>query len=401
MIPNYDVDLFADDALAQPYEHYRRLRDLGPVVWLSAHDLYAVTRYADVRSVLENPEVFCSGQGVGFNDFINAVGPGTTLMSDGEQHRRLRSVILRPLTPKAMAQLRPHAQILADRLADELVARGAFDAVSELAEVLPATWVPELLGWPDDARDRLINWGSANFDALGPPNDRTDAAGAGLMEMANYARHLAQTTLPEGSMAAGILAASSRGEIDPAQCPLAIIDYLAPSLDTTISALGNAIWLFATHPHQWQLLRQDHDRVKHAFNEVLRMETPISSFTRVTTRDTEIDGVEVPVDARVMVSYASANRDERQWDDADAFDITRNSAGHIAFGYGDHACAGMGLARLEGAAVLGALVERVERFELTAPPVRKLNNLIRSFASLPTAVHPTVTEYQSNKIGSR
>jgi cytochrome P450 len=401
MIPTYDVDLFADDALAEPYEHYRRLRDLGPVVWLSAHDIYAVARYADVRSVLENPEVFCSGQGVGFNDFINAIGLGTTLMSDGEQHQRLRSVILRPLTPKALAQLRPKAQALADRLADQLVTLGVFDAVPDLAEVLPSTWVPELLGWPDDARERLIDWGGANFDALGPPNARADAAGAGLMEMANYASHLAQTTLPEGSMAAGILVAAARGELDQAQCPLAIIDYLAPSLDTTISALGNAIWLFATHPHQWELLRRDHDRVKHAFNEVLRMETPISSFTRVTTQPIEIDGVEVPAGARVMVSYASANRDERHWDDADVFDIARNSAGQIAFGYGDHACAGMGLARLEGAAVLGALVERVERFELTAPPVRKLNNLIRSFASLPTAVYPTATGSRSSKTGKR
>jgi cytochrome P450 len=399
MIPTCDVDLFADEALAEPYEHYRNLRDLGPVVWLSAHDMYVVARYADVRSVLNDPEVFCSGQGVGFNDFINVIGRGTTLMSDGEQHRRLRNVILRPLTPKALAELRPEAQALADRLAEQLVTLGAFDAVSDLAEVLPATWVPDLLGWPDDARHRLIEWGSANFDALGPPNDRSDAAGAGLLEMASFASHLAQSALPEGSMAAGILAAAATGEIEAAQCPLAIVDYLAPSLDTTISALGNAIWLFATHPEQWQLLRQDHDRVKPAFNEVLRMETPISAFTRVTTRITEVDGVEIPAGARVMVSYASANRDERHWDNADTFDITRNSAGQIAFGYGDHACAGMGLARLEGAAVLGALVERIDRFELAGPPVRKLNNLIRSFASLPTVVIPIATNALPNKIG--
>ena len=399
MIPIDDVDLFADEALAEPYEHYRRLRDMGPVVRLSAHDVYAVTRYADVRQVLDNPDVFCSGQGVGFNDFINTIGQGTTLMSDGEQHRTLRGVIVRPLTPKALAALRPDAQELADRLVDQLVTQVSFDAVSDLAEILPATWVPELLGWPDEARDRLIDWGSANFDALGPPNARADAGGSGLLEMATFAAQLAQSTLPADSMAAGILDAAARGEIEPAQCPLAIIDYMAPSLDTTISALGNAIWLFATHPEQWHLLRQDPDRVKHAFNEVLRMETPISSFTRVTTRATAIDGVEIPSGARVMVSYASANRDERHWDNSDVFDITRNSAGHVAFGYGEHACAGMGLARLEGAAVLGALLERVERFELMSPPVRKLNNLIRSFASLPIAIYPAVTVHQSERSG--
>ncbi len=128
--------------------------------------------------------------------------------------------------------------------------------------------------------------------------------------------------------------------------------------------------------------------MKHAFNEALRLESPISGFTRLTTRPAEIDGVEIPAGERVLVSFASANRDERRWDDPEAFDICRNSAGHVGFGYGEHACVGMGLARLEGAAVLGALVERVARFELTAAPVRKLNNLIRSFASLPVTLHP-------------
>ncbi len=86
MTPSYDVDLYDDDALAEPYGHYRALRDLGPVVWLPAHDVHAVTRYAEVRAVLEDPDVFCSGQGVGLNEFINIGGRGTTLMSDGEQH---------------------------------------------------------------------------------------------------------------------------------------------------------------------------------------------------------------------------------------------------------------------------------------------------------------------------
>lgn len=391
MIPTYDADLFADEALADPYDHYRTLRDLGPVVWLSAHDIYAVTRYADVRVVLDNPEVFCSGQGVGFNDFINDAGRGTTLMSDGEQHDRLREVIGRPLTPKALADLRPDAQVLADQLADRLVARGSFDAVADLAEVLPATWVPDLLGWPEEGREHLIDWGAANFDALGPANARAEAAGPRVMEMAAYADHLTRTELPNGSMAAGILDAAARGDIAPEQCPFAIIDYLAPSLDTTISGVGSAIWLFAVHPDQWQLLRREPDRVKQAFNEVLRFESPISSFTRVTTQGTTVDGVELPAGARVMVSYASANRDERRWDDPDVFDIARNSAAHVAFGYGEHACAGMGLARLEGAALLSALVERIESFELTGPPVRKLNNLIRSFASLPVTVRPSST----------
>jgi cytochrome P450 len=386
--PVYDADLFTDDALADPYEHYAILRDLGPVVWLSAHEVYAVARYADVRAVLRDPAVFCSGQGVGLNDQINRVGPGTTLMSDGEQHRGLREVIGRPLTPRALGRLRPGAQSLAADLAGRLVAAGTFDAVADLAQVLPATWVPDLLGWPADGRDRLLDWGAATFDSLGPANARAAAAGAGLAEMIRYARQLAVSALPAGSMAAGIIDAAARGDITVRQCPMAIIDYLGPSLDTTIAALGSAIWLFATHPDQWDLLRREPGRMEQAFSEVLRIESPISCFTRVTTQRAQIGGAELPAGARVLVSFASANRDERRWADPEAFDITRDSAGQLSFGYGPHACAGMGLARLEAAAVLSALAGRVGRFDLAGPPVRRLNNLIRSFGSLPVTVRP-------------
>jgi cytochrome P450 len=166
------------------------------------------------------------------------------------------------------------------------------------------------------------------------------------------------------------------------------IDYLAPSLDTTISAIGNAVWLFATHPDQWRLLQEEPYRIKAALNEVLRLESPISCFTRVAKVATEVGGFHMPARSRVLVSFASANRDERRWDDPDHFDIRRESAGHLAFGHGEHACVGMGLARLEIAAVLTSLVERVRTLELDGSPVRKRNNLIRSFTSLPVTVTP-------------
>jgi cytochrome P450 len=388
-VPVYDADLFTDEALVDPYDHYRALRDAGPVVWLSAHDVYAVARYREVRAVLDDATTFVSGEGVGLNDFINEGGRDTTLMSDGDAHRRQREVIGRPLMPRALADLRPEAQAIADRLVERLVARGTFDAIADLAQVLPASWVPDLLGWPADGRERLLDWANANFDGLGPLNARAFAAGEGLLEMVAYAHRLAQSELPAGSMARHIIDAAARGDIDPARCPMAIIDYLAPSLDTTISAIGNALWLFATHPDQWQRLREEPLRVKHAFNEALRLESPINCFTRVAKVDTSIDAVDIPAGSRVLVSFASANRDERRWNRADEFDITRDSAAHVAFGHGEHACVGMGLARLEGAAVLSALVERVARIELAGQPERKLNNLIRSFRSLPVRVEGT------------
>ena len=148
---------------------------------------------------------------------------------------------------------------------------------------------------------------------------------------------------------------------------------------------GSGLWLLATHPDQWALLRQDPSRVKNAFNEAIRLESPISCFSRVATESTTLDGVAIPEGARVLVMYASANRDERRWDRADEFDVTREVSLHLGFGHGVHACAGMGLARMEGNAVLSALVARVESIE-AGVPVRKLNNLIRALSSLPIRV---------------
>jgi cytochrome P450 len=387
-IPSYDVDLFDDAALTDPYGHYRAIRDLGPVVRLPAHDLLAVSRFEEVRAVLGDPETYCSGEGVGLNEGVNRTFKGNTLMSDGELHLLQRGVIGRPLTPKALADLQPEVQKLANALVDRLVEQGSFDAVTELAQPIPATWVPDLLGWPMDAREHLLDWASASFDSLGPLNSRAVATGGKFGEMLAFAQEITERgDLPKGSLAANVLDAAARGEITKEQCPVLLTAYLVPSLDTTISAIGNAVWLLATHPDQWELLRKDPTRVKNAFNEAIRLESPISCFSRVATETASLDGVEIPRGARVLVMYASANRDERRWDRADEFDITREVSSHLGFGYGVHACAGMGLARMEGGAVLSALAARVGRIEI-GEPVRKLNNLIRAFASLPVRVTP-------------
>lgn len=384
--PSYDGDLYTDEALLNPYEHYRTLRDLGPAVWLTAHEVYAVTRYEDVRAVLSDPETFCSGQGVGLNDLVNQAGQGSTLMSDGAEHERIRSVTGSALTAKAVSALRPDGHIRAEAMVDRLLQQSTFDAVPDLAEVLPTEWVPDLLGWPEQGRSDLLKWGAANFDVLGPLNQRAIDATEFAIEGVNFAAWVASESLPEGSMAAGILEAAASGVLRPEECPIVLCDYLFPSLDTTVSGLGAAIWLFATHPDQWDLFRSDPSRARQAFDEVLRLETPVTGFTRVATREAVIGDIEIPAGARVLVSFASANRDERKWDEPERFDINRANASHLAFGYGVHACVGMGLARLEATEVLSALARRVERFELVGPPVRKLNNTIRAFSSLPIRI---------------
>lgn len=167
-----------------------------------------------------------------------------------------------------------------------------------------------------------------------------------------------------------------------------MIDYLAPSLDTTISAISSALHLFATHPDQWQALREDPSLVANAINEVVRLESPLRAFTRKSVTDTDVGGVSIPKGSRVLVVYASANRDEREWDDPDTFDITRDVNRHLGFGYGTHGCAGQGLARLESQAILRELAARVDRIVLTGTPTWAINNIIHRYDQLPLELVP-------------
>ena len=390
-IPSYPHDIFTDEVLLDPHEHYRALRELGPVVWLEAHQMFVLPRYADVRAALADAETFCSGQGVGLNDVVNGIGAGgSTLMTDGEQHEHQRGIIGQGLTPRALRSMRATVEKLANDRVAQLVERGSFDAVADLARALPLSVVPDLVGWPAGGREHLLEWAGATFDLLGPLNARAAQAGPQVQEMLGFAATTAaEGSFIPGSLGAEMLAGAQRGELQPAIVPLLVVDYIGPSLDTTISAIGSAVQLLATHPEQWDKLKADPSLIPNAFNEIVRLESPIRGFSRVTTVATRVDGYDLEAGARVIVLYASANRDERVFDRPAEFDVARpNAAEHVGFGYGTHGCAGQGLARLESQAVLQAMVTQVDRIEL-GEPVRGLNDLINAWASLPVTVHPT------------
>ncbi len=145
--------------------------------------------------------------------------------------------------------------------------------------------------------------------------------------------------------------------------------------------MGSAIWLLAQHPDQYELLRNDLSLATGALNETLRLETPIRGFARHTARATTFAGVDLPAGARVLVLYASANRDERKWDQPEVFDITRRNADHLGFGLGSHSCAGQGLARIEVTSVLASLARHALSLQLCSAE-RSINNVIRSFSSI-------------------
>ncbi|TFV75094.1 cytochrome P450 [Bradyrhizobium frederickii] len=384
--PVYDVDLYADDVLRQPYRHYRALRDLGAAVWLPRNGLYAVGRFEDVRAALRNSGLFSSAEGVAANDHVNEMSRGTTLASDAPLHDRLRAIIAAPLLPRALEEIGPEIRAEARRLVEDLVSRGRFDAVTDLAQHLPLTIVSKLVGLEEYGRGSMLRWASATFNVLGAMNDRACAAMADVQEMRHYLGGSAiRERLRPGSWGDRIFAAADRGEIEPERCPVLMRDYLGPSLDTTIFATANLILLFGKHPDQWELVRQDPALIPGAINEALRLESPIRGFTRHLTDHATIGDISVPKASRVLLLYASANRDERKWQDPERFDVRRRASDHLGFGNGSHMCAGLHLARLEMTALLEVLVEKVRHFDI-GEPVLALNNVLRGLASLPVRV---------------
>jgi cytochrome P450 len=195
-----------------------------------------------------------------------------------------------------------------------------------------------------------------------------------------------RTALAPGGLGARIWAAVDRGDITAEQAPLLVRSLLAAGLDTTIYGLGNALYCLAANPDQYALLHADPGLARAAFEETLRVESPVQTFFRTTTRPVEIGGVEIPDGAKVLLFMGSANRDPRRWGgDADRFDLHRRTAGHLAFGSGIHACVGQFISRLEGELVLAALARRASALSLAGPPVPKPNNTLKGFARLPIA----------------
>ncbi len=386
-VPVYDPDIFDDAAIRDPFPHYEAIRELGPVVRLAAQGIYAVGRYAEVTRVLRDPATFVSSRGLSLQQKVNDILVGSTLNSDPPEHDATRAVTGAPLLPGALVEHAPRIEAAAERLIDALVARREFDAVTDLATYLPVTIVAELVGLPDAGRDRLLSWASATFNLFGPDNERARAAFADLESLRDFLRvHGQPDELKPGGWARRIFEVGPQRGIPPETCAQLMRDYINPSLDTTISATGQAIWFFAQNPDQWDLLRAEPALVDNAIEEVVRLATPIRAFSRFAVRDADVGGTTVPAGSRVLVIYASANRDPRKYADPDAFDVRRDVHDHVGFGHGVHMCMGMHLARLEMRCLLHALARRVERFEIVGGHSVAMNNTIRALATLPVRV---------------
>jgi 4-methoxybenzoate monooxygenase (O-demethylating) len=387
--PILDADPFSREHLTNPYPLHEAMREAGPIVWLKPYGIWATARHEHVQNVLNDHGTFCSSAGVGLSDFRKEKPwrpPSLLLEADPPAHDRPRRVLTRIVSP-GVRKLRSTIETYAEELADKLVAQGHFDAVKDLAEVYPLHVMCDAVGIPKGERENIIRYASIGFATFGPRNWIWDEVMPTFPKlhawvMANCEREV----LAPGGFGVQIYEAADAGEITVDEARLLVRTLLSAGIDTVVNAFGNMMLALVQHPDQWALLRDDPSLARNAFEEALRFESPIQTFFRTTTCDTEVAGVELDEGLKVFVSLGGANRDPRRWEEPTRFDIKRSVGGHLAFGAGVHGCLGQMFARIEGDAVLTALAKRVHSFRLVGEPIPSLNNTSRGYASIPLSV---------------
>jgi len=390
--PSLDTDPFSDDFLTMPYAHHAQMRDAGPVVWLERYGVWAMARHAEVKAVFNDWSSFISSAGVGLANFHTETPfrpKSLILEADPPDHTKARAVLARILSPKMMMQVKAEFTLQAEQLVEALLEKSEIDGTRDLAERYPLRVFPDAVGLSDTGRENLLLYGDMVFNSFGPRNpvflkaaERYEPVSRWIMDKCR------REELRPGGFGDLIYQAADQGEITYDEAPLLVRSFLSAGVDTTVNGLGNALYCMASYPDQYARLTAMPELARPAFEEVLRFESPVQTFFRTTSKPLEFAGIQMDANQKVLLFLASANRDERQWKNADVFDIERKPTGHMAFGSGIHGCVGQVVARLEGEVILAALARRVKRIELTGEPVRRLNNTLRAFASLPMRLVP-------------
>ena len=313
--------------------------------------------------------------------------PGRTPASDVDPFSTARAVLNRVLSPAAMKQLRAGFAAAAEVKVREIGRKSRFDAITELAQAFPLSVFSDTVGLRREGREHLLPYANALFNAFGPPNElRQQALDRAAPHVAWVTEQCQRANLAPGGLGAQIHAATDTGEITKDEAPLLVRSLLSAGLDTTINGIGAAIYCLARFPEQWQRLHQDPLLARAAFEEAIRLESPVQTFFRTTTRAVRLGGVEIPEGEKVLMFLGAANRDPRRWDHPDTFDITRRTSGHVGFGSGVHMCVGQLLARLEGEVLLTAMARSLASIDIVGPTKRAYNNTLRGLADLPIAI---------------
>ena len=391
-IPRLDVDPFSLEFFDDPYPTHELLRETGSVVHLDKWNVFGVARYAEVHAVLNDPLTFCSSRGVGLSDFAREKPwrpQSIILEADPPEHTRTRAVLNQVLSASVMRPLRERFAAAAEAKVDELLARKSFDAIADLAEAFPMSVFPDAMGLKREGRENLLPYAGLVFNAFGPPNQlRQDAIDRSAPHQSYVAAQCQRENLAPEGFGGCIHARVDSGDITEAEAPLLVRSLLSAGIDTTVNGIGAAMYCLARFPDQLARLREDPTLSRNAFEEAIRFESPVQTFFRTTTREVELSGHRIGEGEKVLMFLGAANRDPRRWENADRYDISRKTSGHVGYGSGIHMCVGQLVARLEGEVMMAVLARKVRTIEITGPVKRRYNNTLRGLESLPVTMIP-------------
>ena len=402
------------EAIAAPYPFYRRLLDEAPVYHVEELDLWVLTRYDDVQAALRDPAVFSSISGMGMlmgggppgrmRDFMRSrqkgfaglsfdelAGMRMLIASDPPDHTRLRRLVNKGFTPKAIGQLEGRIRQIAIHLVDEMIAagtRGEADFVAQFAYPLPVIVIAEMLGIPVERRDDFKRWSDSVVGALSGSFDG-ERAQAQSIEMFMYFSQMLEErrAYPQDDLISMLTRSSEGGDsLNPAEIALFCVLLLIAGNETTTNLLSNGAQVMFERPELCQRLRADPALIPAAVEETLRYDAPVQALFRGTTRPVTIGGVTIPADAAVQVVFGAANRDPRHYPDPDTFSLERNPTDHLAFGWGIHLCLGAPLARLEARVATEVLLERTRRILPRGAPKRLDSFLLRGLEQMPVEI---------------
>lgn len=373
-----------------PFPMYKALRDHDPVhrFEYAGHETWALSRFQDVFAAAVDAETFSSAQGltmaIGEMEKLGIDPP--IVMMDPPEHTTLRKLAVKRFTPKQVTAIEPMLRSFVRERVDRLREDSGGDVVVELFKPLPSLVVGHFLGVPEADRDAFDRW----TDAIVAGNAEGDIANAGeaVGELLAYFAKRAEIVRddPGDDMISALVHSQRNGE------PLSLIHILGFAFtmvtggnDTTTGLLSGAAEQLTRHPEQRRLLAAEPARIVNAVEEFLRLTSPVQGLARMTTRDVTIDGTTIPKDRKVMLLYASANRDEREFgDDAEVCDVTRKIRRHVALSYGPHHCIGAAVARLQARVALEELLAACPDFTVDFEKgAFASGHYVRRYASLP------------------
>ena len=377
-------DPYAYEAHEDPYPIYRALRDNAPVYVNEERGFWALSRHADVRRAIDDWPTFSSTGGITLERASDGVDPMLIEM-DPPRHTELRALVSRSFTPKRVAEMEAPTRSLAQEL---LAAVGPqFDAIEDFAGKLPMAVISTMLGIPRADQDAVRSWTDAMLHREEGNADITADGLAGATQLYGYLHRLvdARRQSPTNDMTSALIAASDDAR---ALAPNEVMGFLfllvIAGNETTTKLIGNALYWLWRFPDERARILADPALIPMAVEEILRYDTSTQALARLLTRDVELHGVTLPAGMKGLLLFGSANRDDRQWDRADTLDITRNPAGHLAFGHGIHHCLGAALARLETRVALEELLPRLGTYDIDAANATRVHSgNVRGFALLP------------------